>query len=293
MKISRERIELWFTILVSMTCLILMSKALFELGLIISLVYGLTLTRAFVLFHDHVHRSSYRHPTDMPLMWLYGIYTGSPLKRWRRTHLEHHRFTQLPGWESPGGIPILEYAQFQASSFIERLGYRLMRSPLLIILAYPVNLYFNTLHDPKKDRQELIEGVVCVLFHVTMHFVALSISVKFWILFVLIPFTISWALGTALFYVQHNFPDSVPGTDNPVEWSSHLVLPAFCEWWIGYINHHHTHHIRPGIAFYELKHFAGWEAGEVKQVTLKEVPGCFKLKFWDQANSKWTTTWNS
>ncbi len=285
---KRERFELCLTLVLAATCFGLMTIIPWYLGLLISFLLVLVLVRSFILFHDYIHKSSYRQYPEVILMRFFGLLVGTPARRWRRTHLEHHSFTQIPGWDSPGGIPILFQNQYLETSFLGRIAYRMSRSPLLLLLAYPGNLYFNTVHSPKKDFWELFEGILCLVLHAAMHIYAFSLSPMIWLIFVVIPLVFTWAIGTALFYVQHNFPESVPGDEDPLAWTSHLVLHPWAEWWIGYLNHHHAHHIRPGVPFHQLKNFKGkWEQDKVKYITLFDIPSCFKLKLWCNEEKTW------
>jgi omega-6 fatty acid desaturase (delta-12 desaturase) len=104
--------------------------------------------------------------------------------------------------------------------------------------------------------------------------------------------TFSGGLGILFFTVQHNFEGSY-GTDTmrinyfkaAIEGTSFLILPKILNWFTGDIAFHHIHHLSTSVPNYnlsrcheDLKEFFG----EVKKVSLSDIPHSLKYQLWDK-----------
>jgi len=99
------------------------------------------------------------------------------------------------------------------------------------------------------------------------------------------------SIGVWLFYVQHQFEDTVWDEgqawefhDTALYGSSHYDLPAGLRWLTGNIGIHHVHHLYNRIPFYRLPQVLKDhpELKAVKRITLLESLACVKLRLWDE-----------
>jgi len=117
------------------------------------------------------------------------------------------------------------------------------------------------------------------------------------LLTLVIPFFMTGALGSYLFYVQHNFV-GVTFKENK-DWSydyaalassSYIRMSRVMHWFTGNIGYHHIHHINSRIPFYRLPE-AMKKIPEMQDVTattlkVKDIIACLRLKVWDTEKKK-------
>src|SRR6185503_15543967 len=114
------------------------------------------------------------------------------------------------------------------------------------------------------------------------------------LLLIAVPFFIAMAIGSYLFYAQHNFPD-VSFSDN-AGWtyekaaltsSSFMKMNGLMAWLTANIGYHHVHHLNSRIPFYRLPETmkALPELQDVKTTSLRpgDIWRCLRLKVWDVA----------
>ena len=106
------------------------------------------------------------------------------------------------------------------------------------------------------------------------------------------PHFILYALGTYLFYAQHNFP-SVCFADKAgwtyakaaIESSSYLVTNRLMAWFTANIGYHHIHHLNARIPFYRLpqafREIPELQSPRVTSLHPAEILRCLRLKVWD------------
>ncbi len=94
------------------------------------------------------------------------------------------------------------------------------------------------------------------------------------------------AAGVWLFYVQHQFEDTVWADDGSwnrheaaLHGSSHYDLPGVLRWFTANIGVHHVHHLSSGIPFYRLRDVLRDhpELGAVGRLTLWQSFSCIRL----------------
>jgi omega-6 fatty acid desaturase (delta-12 desaturase) len=106
------------------------------------------------------------------------------------------------------------------------------------------------------------------------------------------PCAVASALGSYLFYAQHNFP-SVSFSDN-ADWtyetaalssSSSLKTNPFMSWVTANIGYHHLHHLNSRIPFYRLpevmKAIPELQSPKTTSLHPLEMLRCLRLKVWD------------
>ena len=185
-------------------------------------------------------------------------------------------------------------ANFLKSSKAKRFNYLFMRHPLTILFGY-VFVFFHGMclypffDKPREHYDCLIAFVLHVVIAVTIvHFLG-------WLALLLtltIPFFIADAVGTYLFYAQHNFP-GVAFNDNAgwtydkaaLESSSHMITGPIWAWFTANIGYHHIHHLNARIPFYRLPEAVNAisELKHPRTTSLHpmEIIRCLRLKVWD------------
>ena len=108
----------------------------------------------------------------------------------------------------------------------------------------------------------------------------------------LVPMAIAGALGSYMFYAQHNFPGMLRRHGS--EWdhahaalhsSSFMRMGPLMHWFTGNIGYHHVHHLNAKIPFYRLPEAMAGIKELQSPVTTSlnpiDVMNCLRLKVWD------------
>jgi omega-6 fatty acid desaturase (delta-12 desaturase) len=104
-------------------------------------------------------------------------------------------------------------------------------------------------------------------------------------------FLISASAGVWLFYVQHQFEDTLWAHsdewsffDASLQGSSFYDLGAVLHWFTGNIGYHHVHHLASHIPNYKLARCFREveELQKVPRLGLWQSLGCLRLKLWDE-----------
>jgi omega-6 fatty acid desaturase (delta-12 desaturase) len=107
-----------------------------------------------------------------------------------------------------------------------------------------------------------------------------------------LPLAIACAIGSYLFYAQHNFPevsveprDQWSYVDAALTSSSYMPMGRWMQWVTGNIGFHHIHHLNPSIPFYRLPETmrAVPELQQPRTTTLapRDVLACLSRHLWD------------
>lgn len=260
-----------------------------------SIAAGFLMLRMFVIYHDQQHHAILpRSRVAEVLMRIYGILTLSPSSIWRSSHNHHHNHNSKLRGAHIGSFPIMTRDQFEKTPGVRRFNYLFMRHPLTILFGYVFIFLFGMcvypfLNSPSKHYDSLI----AFLLHVALAtVVAVFLGAQALLLTVLVPFFIAMAIGSYLFYAQHNFPD-VTFSDN-AGWtyekaaltsSSYMKMNGLMAWLTANIGYHHVHHLNSRIPFYRLPETmkALPELQDVKTTSLRpaDVWRCLRLKVWD------------
>lgn len=260
-----------------------------------SIVAGLLMLRMFVIYHDQQHHAILpRSRAAEVLMRIYGIFTLSPSSIWRSSHNHHHNHNSKLRGAHIGSFPIMTTAHFRRLSPGKRFKYLFMRHPLTILCGYVFIFLFGMcvypfFNSPSKHYDSLIAFVL----HVTLStLVVVFLSVEAWLLTLVVPFFIATAIGSYLFYAQHNFP-GVTFSDN-AGWtyekaaltsSSFMKMNGLMAWVTANIGYHHVHHLNARIPFYRLpevmKALPELQAAKTTSLHPAEIWRCLRLKVWD------------
>jgi len=174
-----------------------------------------------------------------------------------------------------------------------------MRHPVTILFGYLfVFLHGMCLYPCIKDPREHFDCLIAFVLHF-----AIAAGLFFLIgwtgllLTMVIPHFIACAIGSYLFYAQHNFP-GVTFSDNAgwtyekaaMESSSFMKMSFIPRWFTANIGYHHIHHLNARIPFYRLPEVMAAipELQNPKVTTLHplDILRCLRLKVWDAENQR-------
>lgn len=267
-----------------------------------SVLAGLLILRFFVIYHDQQHHAILSH--SRPAEWLmrvFGILALSPSSIWRSSHNYHHKHNSKLRSAHIGSFPVMTRAEFERSSKAVRFRYLFMRHPLTILFGYLfvflhgmcIYPFFN---NPRAHFDCLVAFVVHVAIGAALLF---GLGWEAWVLAQLVPHFIACAIGTYLFYAQHNFP-TVLFYDRAgwayekaaLDSSSHMVTGPIMAWFTANIGFHHVHHLNARIPFYRLPEAQAAipELASPKTTSLhpRDILHCLRLKVWDVENQRMT-----
>jgi len=259
-----------------------------------SVLSGLLMVRLFVIYHDQQHRAILPKSRLADFfMRLYGIWVLCPSTIWRSSHDYHHAHNCKLRSAHIGSYPIMTKEQYQKSTRGERLLYLFMRHPLTILFGYfTVFLFGMVIYPMISAPRKHLDSLLALVLHVAT-VVALVWLAGWWamVLFLVVPRLVGCALGSYLFYAQHNYPGVSFGDKNgwtfekaAMESSSYLKTGPVMAWFTGNIGYHHIHHLNHRIPFYRLPEVyqAIPELRGAKTTSLNplEVFRCLRLKVW-------------
>ena len=260
-----------------------------------SFLTGLLFLRLFVIYHDQQHRAILPHSRLADwFMTVFGILILSPGSVWRSSHNHHHSHNSKLRGSHIGSFPIMTKAQFLKASRGDRFRYLFMRHPLTILFGYVfVFLHGMCLYPFINDPREHYDCLIAFILHFVV--AAAIVLVLGWpalFLTLIIPLFMACAIGSYLFYAQHNFP-GVSFSDNAgwsyekaaLESSSFLKTGPVMAWFTANIGYHHIHHLNARIPFYRLPEVRAAipELQNPKTTSLHpvEIVRCLRLKVWD------------
>lgn len=260
-----------------------------------SVLSGLLMLRLFVLYHDQQHYAILSKSRIAEwFMRIFGVYALTASSVWRSSHNHHHNHNSKLRGSHIGSFPIMTKSQYLNSSPRERLIYCLMRHPLTILFGYGFVFLYGMclnpfLNHPRRHRDCLISLLVHILIGAGIVY---FFGWKTLVLAQTIPHFVACAIGSYLFYAQHNFP-SVTFNDTAgwtyeraaLESSSFLKTNWLMAWFTANIGYHHVHHLNSRIPFYRLPE-AVREIPELQQPKTTslhpvDIFRCLRLKVWD------------
>jgi omega-6 fatty acid desaturase (delta-12 desaturase) len=252
------------------------------------------LTRMYSLFHDLTHNSLFES-RQANSRWghLLGFLLFTPYRWWQRQHAIHHAHTGDLEHRGVGEINTMTLAEYEAASPLRRLGYRVYRNPLLMLLVGPSLVFLFERRFPQRGMTPRI------LLSVVLTNIALIAWVLGWSMlvglqtFLLIQGTTliaGGAIAAWMLYIQHQYEDTyyqAPGSWKfelaALQGSSYLQLPRPLAWMVGNANFHHVHHLSAKIPNYRLRaaHESHPMFRRTPVVTIRSSVETFRLKLWD------------
>ncbi len=263
--------------------------------LICGFISGLLVLRLFVIYHDQQHHAILpKSRLAEGFMRVFGILSLSPSSIWRSSHNYHHKHNSKLRSAHIGSFPIMTRAEYLRSSRSVRFRYLFMRHPLTILFGYIfVFLHGMCLYPFFNRPREHYDCLIAFVVHLGL---AVGLTYFFgWsalLLTLVLPHFVACAIGTYLFYAQHNFP-GVTFFDRAgwayekaaLESSSYLKTGRIMAWFTANIGFHHIHHLNARIPFYRLPEARNAipELMNPKTTTLRprDILRCLRLKVWD------------
>ncbi len=302
---KENRAKSWFY---TISTLVILIAALFgtvynfhwTLKLACSIFAGLVIVRMFVIYHDHQHKAILdRSPLANLIFTIFGFYVLAPTGIWSASHDYHHKNNCKLFSASIGSYPIYTKHKFDNLSAGEKRHYLFIRHPLTILFGYIFTFMYGMCIKSMINRfSKNIDSLVGLILHLTYQVaVFYFLGWQTWILLCAIPHFISGAMGSYMFYAQHNFPTvTFVGNEDwtyegaALDSSSYMPLNPFMHWVTANIGYHHIHHMNSRIPFYRLPEV--WDAipemrnAKTTSLKPKDIWACLKLKVWDYNSQK-------
>ncbi|MFO7603798.1 MAG: fatty acid desaturase [Gammaproteobacteria bacterium] len=266
------------------------------LRLLLSVLGGLLMVRAFITYHDYMHGAILR---DSRLAkWLFQAYAAfalTPASSWKKSHNYHHGHVGQISTASVGAFPLMTTKMWQAASRAERFSYRFQRHPLVVLFGYITIFGFSVtllplLHEPGKH----LDSAVALLVHIGL-IAGLWVFAGFDVAWyaVILPMAIASALGSYLFFAQHSFKRMHVMSSEAwtfyraaLESSSYMRLNRVMQWFTGNIGYHHIHHLNVLIPFYRLPEAMAaipeLQSPQSTSLNPRDIRDCFKSSLWDE-----------
>ena len=260
----------------------------------VSILAGLTMVRMFVIYHDYQHGTILGNSRlAAVVLAVYGLLLLAPRSIWRHTHNHHHRHNGRLHATGIGSFPLMTTQAFARAGRLRRFGYVLSRHPLTILAGYAtIFLYGMCLYPLWFRPRQHADAALALLLHAALVTVLAAVAPALLLWTLLLPLGVATALGSYLFYAQHNFPGArfQEGCDGDyaataLAGSSYIPMNPALRWFTGNIGYHHVHHLNARIPFYRLPEaMAGLEELQSPGVTTLSPLGvyrCLRLKLWD------------
>ena len=268
-------------------------------GLVLSLLY----VKMFVIYHDYQHHAILQKSKFATLiMKAFGIYMLTPQNVWKRSHDHHHNHNSKLTISGIGSYPTISKEYFLRLSKAEQRLYLINRHPITVIFGYfTLFIYWLNVKSFTQSPKKHVDSLAALLLHF-----AVGIAICYflgWTTFFIswfMPFFLSFAIGSYLFYCQHNFPGAQFSENHDWKYAqaaldstSFMVMPRAIQWLMGNIGYHHVHHLNSRIPFYRLpeamKNMPELQKAPNTSWNPVEMLRCFKLKLWDAENGKMIT----
>ncbi|MDI3286288.1 fatty acid desaturase [Polyangium sp. 15x6] len=265
-----------------------------------SVIEGLVIVRAFILAHDFHHGALLRKSkVGSVIFGLYGALVLTPPRVWRQTHNYHHAHTAKIVGAQIGSYPVMTVEMWKRAPRGKRIAYALARHPLTILFGY-VTIFLGGmcisafLRNPKENWDS---AAALVLHAALVTTITYFFGWEMTLLVLVGPLFIACALGSYLFYAQHNFPgvhmqprQTWTFARAAVESSSFMRCGPLMSYFTGDIGYHHVHHLNAAIPFYRLREaMAAIPELQVEPQTSlspRDILHCFSLKLWDPQAGK-------
>jgi omega-6 fatty acid desaturase (delta-12 desaturase) len=260
------------------------------------------LVRTFVVFHDCAHGSLM--PSKRANRYLgrvLGLFVLSPFARWRHDHAVHHGSSGDLDRRGVGDIVTLTISEYRERSWRGRLGYSMIRNPLVMFGIGPIMAMIIGPRIATRSQRPRLRNSV---FATDVVLVAVAVGLCWlvgWkeLLLVWAPAAmLAGSIGIWLFYVQHQFEgaywrhgDDWSYTDAALRGSSYLRLPRILQFFTGNIGLHHVHHLNARIPNYNLQraHDENPALQDVPTLSLLDGLRAVRFKLWDEDRGRLVT----
>ena len=271
--------------------------------ILVSIICGLLYVRLFVIYHDYEHRAILQNSDLAHWIFIFlGIYLLAPENIWKRSHEHHHNNNSKLTLSGIGSYPLVSKKYFLNLKKKQQRLYLINRHPATVLMGYfTLFIYWLNLKSFIQSSKKHIDSLIALVFHFVAGFVVLyNFGATVFLLGWAFPFFLAFAMGSYLFYSQHNFPKAIFHEHN--EWAydlaaikstSRMQMSPIMHWFTGNIGYHHVHHLNSRIPFYRLRE-AMESMPELNDVPTTswnpiEIYRCLRLKLWDADLGKMIT----
>jgi acyl-lipid omega-6 desaturase (Delta-12 desaturase) len=234
------------------------------LTLLIAIPAAGFLVRTFIVFHDCGHGSFFPNKRANRVTGVIcGLFVFNAYFAWNHDHAGHHATSGDLDNRGRGDVDTWTVAEYRSKSWLGRLGYRLLRSPFVMLTVGPFwALAIEPRLVPIRARARIRNSHVLTNLGVVAMVAGLILllGLKDYLLIQLPVMLIGGAAGVFLFYVQHQFEDVYwtrsddwSYADAALKGSSYMKLPRVLQFFSGNIGLHHVHHLQPRIPNYNLQ----------------------------------------
>lgn len=261
------------------------------LGAIVGLIY----VRLFIFYHDFLHGAQLRRSRFAGIvMGGVGYLVLAVTSVWRESHDYHHRHNARVIGSAIGSYPVVTLKMWRRMSKDQRRAYLTLRHPLNIFFGYLTVFMIGMSVSPfRRSPKDHWQAPLAVVVHFAF-LITWGLAFGWWMALcaVVIPSFVASALGSYLFYAQHNFP-GVRYFERR-EWSfdaaalrssSMFDMPRWLHWATGNIGFHHIHHLNHRIPFYRLPeaYAALPELQQPGRTSWRpsDIRACLELAVWD------------
>ncbi len=223
---------------------------------------GLLGVRWFIFYHDYCHGALFRSSKlGGALMTVVGWYTLAVPSVWKETHNYHHRNNAKLTGSAIGSYPTVSLGTYKALEPSQRRQLKAIRHPLSMTFGLFTTFMLGMCVAPfRRNRAtHAMAPVALLVWWVVFGVMAAALSVGGALLLWVLPTAVHSALGSYLFYAQHNFPGAeLRGrrewefTHAALKCSSYFEMSPLMHWFTGNIGFHHVHHLNHRIPFYRL-----------------------------------------
>src|SRR3954453_4163926 len=260
------------------------------------------LMRTFIVFHDCAHGSFVRwRRVNTWLGVACGLLVYSPFHSWRHEHAVHHATAGDLDRRGMGDVDTLTVAEYLRCSRPQRLGYRLMRNPLVMLGLGPLwALILEPRLVPSWARKRFARKIIAT--DLALAAILGGLCALFgWraVLLVQLPAAmLAGSVGIWMFYVQHQFEgvywerkEDWSYVASALQGSSHVRLPPVLRFLTGNIGLHHVHHLNARIPNYNLQraHTENPVFHAARELNLWDAVRALRLKLYDERGRRLVT----
>jgi acyl-lipid omega-6 desaturase (Delta-12 desaturase) len=253
------------------------------------------LVRIFIILHDCGHYSfSDRPRVNSAFGYICGVLTFASFPDFRRSHAVHHATVANLDKRGVGDVPTMTVKEYRASGLGRRIYYRILRNPVFLFLIYAPISFVIVARFPQDYRHRSDVIGTLATDAAVFALIGLAAATMGIVPYIAVQLPITWlstAVGTWLFFVQHQFKGVTWLRDS--EWdmvkaallgASFYDLPAILRWFTGNIGYHHIHHLRPRIPNYMLKEAQETvpELKDVRPITIRSGFESLRLHLYDE-----------
>lgn len=254
------------------------------------------MVRCFIIFHDCCHGSFFKTMKANDRLGLaLGVLVFTPFYEWKHSHAIHHATAGDLDRRGIGDVYTMTVDEYLASPWHKRVGYRIMRNPMILFtigsfIVFTLTHRFWEKESGKRERSSVIWTNIAIAAVVGWLMIEIG-----WAAFLLVEIPvllIACGAGVWLFYVQHNF-DPTYWERHPdweffnagLDGSSFYKLPKVLQWFSGNIGFHHIHHLSPRIPNYKLEECHNENpVFQIEPLTFGDSLRSLFFRLWDEKN---------